>query len=175
MTMIDNDIKIPEGVAGFDAMAYFKDLTEHNRTAVDSGFFPCACSGPMSLEGLLTNMKGHSRFVAIDDTNEGTVIENSGGFFKRVTVTVWILSKYKFNDMNDRENQLKLCRKVFRQFMSRILKDKYRWEMDFTYLLDRSIDTREIGRYFINGLTGVEFMLDIQQPFDLVYDEREWI
>ena len=33
---------------------------------------------------------------------------------------------------------------------------------------------RAIGAYFINGLTGVEFHIDVSEPLDLVYNNEEW-
>lgn len=172
--MIDPSIKIPEIKAGFDAMSYFKDMTEKNKLASEYGFTTVACSGPFSLEGLLLNFKNKTNFIAIDDTNEGNVFASDGGFFKNVTYTVWILARYKFNDMNDRQVKLNLCRVIYRQFLTRILKDKYKWQLDFTYLLGSNIDTRELGVYFVNGLTGIEFHLDIQTPLDLTYNNDEW-
>lgn len=82
--------------------------------------------------------------------------------------------RYKLNDMNDRQEKLNTCRKIFRQFLSRIIIDKMKWENDFTYLLSDQVDNREIGAYFINGLTGVEFHIDVSEPLDLVYDNEEW-
>ena len=63
--MIDPSIKIPEIKAGFDAMSYFKDMTEKNKLASEYGFTTVACSGPFSLEGLLLNFKNKTNFIAI--------------------------------------------------------------------------------------------------------------
>lgn len=172
--MINPEIQTPQQQAGFDAMTYFNALTRQNRLCQEKGFKPVMASSPMSLEGLLQEMKTTARFVAIDDTNEGSVFENSGGYFKNTTFTVWILSRYKFGDMNDRQEQLNLCRNVYRQFLARILHDKYQWSLDFTYLLNDQVETRELGAWFIDGLTGVEFHLTIQEQLSLTYDDTLW-
>lgn len=172
--MINPEIQTPATQAGFDAMTYFRNLTQSNRLCVAHGFSAASCSGPASFEGLLSQMMDVENFVVVDDTNEGNVTASDGGFFKRVTYTVWILARYAYNDMNDRQEKLNLCRTIFRQFLSKILIDKYQWQMDFTYLLSDNVDTRELGAWFINGLTGMEFHLDVQEPLDLVYDGEQW-
>lgn len=173
--MIKTDIQTPSTQVGFDAFSYFRDLTEQNLLTSELGFKPTTCSSPAAFEGMLANMSKSKNFVVIDDTNEGNVyVNNDGGFFKTVTYTVWILMRYKFNDMNDRQEKLNTCRKIFRQFLTKILIDKYKWQEDFTYLLGDHIDNREIGAYFINGLTGVEFHLDVSEPIDLEFNYAEW-
>lgn len=172
--MINPEIQTPETQAGFDAMTYFRTLTEKNKLCSDNGFVATSCSGPTSFEGMLSQMMDVENFVVVDDTNEGNVLASDGGFFKHVTYTVWILARYAFNDMNDRQEKLNLCRLIFHQFLSKVLIDKYQWQEDFTYLLSDNVDTRELGAWFVNGLTGVEFHLDVQQPLDLVYDGTQW-
>lgn len=172
--MIKQEIQTAEEQVGFDAMSYFKGLSEKNKLTKSLGFKAVSCSGPLSLEGVIGSMKHARNFIAIDDTNDGVVRESGGGYFKCVTYTVWILAKYKALDMNDRQEKLNLCRKIYKQFLSRILKDKYNWSMDFSYLLTGSIDTREMSSWFLDGVTGVEFHLDIDQPIELVYDASEW-
>lgn len=114
--------------------------------------------------------------MVIDDTNEGNVAINGDGSYRKVmTYTVWILMRYKQFDMNDRQEKLNTCRKIFRQFLSKIVIDKYNWQDNYnTYTLSDQIDSREIGAYFINGLTGVEFHLDVSEPLDLEYNYEEW-
>lgn len=173
--MIKNDIQTASVQVGFDAMTYFRQLTEQNKLTSSMGFLPTTCSSPMAFEGLLANMAKTKNFIVIDDTNDGNVsINGDGGFFKTVTYTVWILMRYRLNDMNDRQEKLNTCRKIFRQFLTKILIDKYQWQEDFTYLLSDQVDTREIGAYFINGLTGVEFHLDVREPLNLEFDDNEW-
>ena len=33
---------------------------------------------------------------------------------------------------------------------------------------------RELGQYFINGCTGLYFMVDVSEPTNLCYNEQEW-
>ena len=173
--MIKTEINTPSVQVGFDAFSYFRDLAKRNKLCCELGFIPTTCSTPQAFEGMLANMSKGRNFIVIDDTNDGNVAINGDGSFRKVvTYTVWILMRYKFNDMNDRQEKLNTCRKIFRQFLSRIIIDKMKWESDFTYLLSDKVDNREIGAYFINGLTGVEFHIDVSEPLDLVYDNEEW-
>ena len=174
--MIKTEINTPSVQVGFDAFSYFRDLTKHNKLTSELGFMPTTCSSPLSFEGMLQNMAKSKNFVVIDDTNEGNVAINGDGSYRKViTYTVWILMRYKEFDMNDRQEKLNTCRKIFRQFLSKIVIDKYDWQLnDFTYLLSDQVDNREIGAYFINGLTGVEFHIDVSEPLDLVYNNEEW-
>ena len=173
--MIKTEINTPSVQVGFDAVSYFRDLTQKNKLTSELGFLPTTCSGPHSFEGLLTNLMKSKNFVLIDDTNDGNVVINGdGGFFKVVTYTVWILMRYSNNDMNDRQEKLNMCRKIFRQFLTKMIIDKYKWESNFTYLLSDQVDTRELGAYFINGLTGVEFHIDVREPLNLEFNNEEW-
>lgn len=173
--MIKTEINTSSVQVGFDAFSYFRDLTKKNKLTQELGFLATTCSSPMAFEGMLANMQKSRNFIVIDDTNDGNVAVNGDGSFRKiVTYTVWILMRYSLNDMNDRQEKLNTCRKIFRQFLSRILIDKMKWESDFTYLLSDQVDNREIGAYFINGLTGVEFHIDVSEPLDLVYNNEEW-
>ena len=174
--MINTDVKTPDTQVGFDAFSYFRDLTKLNKLTSELGFTPTTCSTPASFEGMLQNMAKSKNFVVIDDTNEGNVaINGDGSYRKMMTYTVWILMRYKQFDMNDRQEKLNTCRKIFRQFLSKIVIDKYNWQEDYhTYTISDQIDSREIGAYFINGLTGVEFHLDVSEPLDLEYNYEEW-
>ncbi len=174
--MISKEIKTPQVQVGFDAFSYFRDLTKQNKLTASLGFTPTTCSSPLSFEGMLQNMSKSKNFVVIDDTNEGNVVINGdGGYRKVITYTVWILMRYKQFDMNDRQEKLNTCRKIFRQFLSKLVIDKYHWQYEaYTYTLSDQIDSREIGAYFINGLTGVEFHLDVSEPLDLEFNYEEW-
>lgn len=172
--MIDNRINTAERQNYFDAMSYFRDMAEANKLASDNQFASVAVSGPLGLEGLLTGIQHAENFVAIDDTNEGSVKMSDGAYFKINTYTVWILAKYDFNDMNDRQEKLNLCRQIYGQFLKRILRDKYAFSQKFNYLLGDYVETREVGAYFVEGLTGVEFHLNVSEPMNLRYDADEW-
>jgi hypothetical protein len=45
---------------------------------------------------------------------------------------------------------------------------------ELIYLNTNRIPSREIGKYFMNGCTGLYFMVDIQEPTELIYNKDEW-
>ena len=67
------------------------------------------------------------------------------------------------------------CRQLFRQFHSRMIRDKYIYEdLDLSFLNVSKIYARELGEYFISGCTGLYFMVELTEPTDLCYKEDEW-
>lgn len=160
----------------FDAIGYFRNMAEHNKLAVENGFFPVTISNSDNLEGLLEEYRDHDRFVAITDTNTGNLSSADGayGFSKRRAYTVFILSSYEYENMEDRQQQLELCRTLFLQFVSRIIVDKYRYEEKMMYFDTHSIPNQEIGRYYLSGMTGLFFTLYVSEPVDLTYDNEQW-
>lgn len=158
----------------FDAISYFKGMAEKNKLAKCMGFHPCTCSGINSLEEVLANFRTKSAFLAVDDTNDGVTERRSGGFFKKRTFTVFLLKQYRYDDMSDRQDALDICRQIYRQIHSRLLKDKERMNDSLVYLNVDNIYTRELGEYFISGCTGLYFMIDVSEPINLMYDEHEW-
>jgi hypothetical protein len=139
-----------------------------------SGFYPCACSGIDSLEELLENFRKQPSFFAVDDTNDGVTERRSGGFFKKRTFTVFLLHRYEFGNMADRERALSVCRELFRQIHSRLLVDKEKFDNNLIYMNTDNVFSRELGQYFINGCTGLYFMFDVSEPLDLIFDKDEW-
>lgn len=158
----------------FDAIGYFKELCAQNRLAKSEGFYPCACSGIDSLEEVLENFRKQQSFMAVDDTNDGVTEQRSGGYFKKRTITVFLLHRYEFGNMSDREQALAVCREIFRQIHSRLLVDKERFDNCLIYMNTENIYSRELGQYFINGCTGLYFMVDVSEPLNLMYDSDEW-
>lgn len=158
----------------FDAIGYFKNMCNRNRLAKAHNFYPCVCSGINSLEEVLENFRRQSAFFAVDDTNDGVTERRSGGYFKKRTFTIFIMKRYTFNDMEDRQRALDICRQLARQIHSRMLLDGEDLTNDLIYLNTDNVYSRELGEYFINGCTGLYFMIDVSEPIDLSYNENEW-
>ena len=158
----------------FDSIAFFHDLTQKNKLAVDNKFLPCTCSGIGSLEDVISNFNESCNFIAVDDTNDGQLFGNSGGFNMQETYTVFILSKYTFNDMTDRQAKLDICRSIFRQFVTKLLILQRSYNENVTYLDLSRIFYRELGQYFLSGLTGLYFMIGNTEPTNLIYDKDQW-
>lgn len=160
----------------FDAVAYFYAMTEHNKLAQEEGFVPVTISNTDNLEGLFEEFRDNDRFVAVTDTNSGNLSSADGtyGFSKRRAYTVFILSAYEHDNMASRQKELDLCRELFHQFVSKIIRDKYQYEEKMMYFDTHAIPNQEIGRYYLSGMTGLHFTLYVQEPIDLVYDDEQW-
>lgn len=160
----------------FDAIGYFTEMCQHNKLAMREGFEPVVISGPDNLEGLFEQYRDHDRFVAVSDTNTGNLSSPDGtyGFTKRRAYTIFILSAYEYDNMDDRQQQLELCRMLFLQFVSRLLRDKYTYNESLTYIDTQNIPNQELGRYYLSGMTGLFFTIYVQEPVDLVYDDEQW-
>lgn len=171
---LKNIIRNMDDKKTFSAQAYFKGLTERNKLAQEYKFYPCSCSGINSLEDMIHKFQTKDSFVSVDDTNDSQMTRQGAGFFSARTITVFILRRYKFNDMTSRAESLDICRRLYRQFCSRLLVDSAQLENDFTYLNTNRIFYRELGEYFLSGLTGLYFMIDVNEPEDLRYDATEW-
>ena len=78
--------------------------------------------------------------------------------------------------MKDRQAKMELCRKIFRQFMARMIKDKsdYVYDDKLEYLNLDNVYSKELGRYSMNGVTGLYFMINNDEPTDLEYNAEEW-
>lgn len=158
----------------FDAIGYFKRMCNKNKLAKAHKFFPCVCSGINSLEEVLEGFRKQTAFFSVDDTNDGVTEFRSGGFFKKRTFTIFLMKRYKFNDMEDRQVALDICRKLYRQVHSKLLRDKQDMNNELVYLNTENVYSRELGEYFINGCTGLYFMIDVSEPINLMYNPDEW-
>ena len=165
----------------FDALHYFEQLAKHNRLCVENGFKPVFCSGPDSIEGIINNFQKTANFVYIDDTTDQNLYSEGVSFFKRRVYTVFVLAAYRWDDMEDREQKLNLCRKVFQQFVKRMIWDRAQREDDETAFLNvEKIYSKEFGRYTMNGVTGLYFMVENDEPASMEYEdeqqlESEWL
>ena len=160
----------------FDAIAYFYAMASKNKLAIEKGFQPVTISNSDNLEGLFEQYRDYDRFVAISDTNSGNLSSPDGtyGFTKNRAYTVFILSAYEYDNMQSRQEELELCRELFRQFVSKILRDKYLYDEKQMYFDTHAIPNQEIGRYYLSGMTGLHFTLYVQEPIDLIYDNEQW-
>lgn len=184
--------------SSFDAIEYFSRLTSSNLLALSNGFKFADVSGMGSLEGLLLNFKSAKNFVLFTDTLNKDIFEegvnyegltnwrgkslrkqffcNGSGYFRREVYTVFILMHYRFNDMSDRDEKLDICREIFRQMNSRILYDRdCKCDDRMTYLIFENVLVRELSGYEKNGVTGLYFMIQNEQPIDISYDRAEWV
>lgn len=160
----------------FDALTYFKNLAETNKLAKRYDFYAGFCSGPDGIEDVMQQFRKKKNFILIDDTTSQNTYSRGVTFFDKNVYTVFILAAYRFDDMEDREQKLNLCRQIFRQFHSRLIHDKelmlYGDMMEFLDVA--SIYSKELPRYSKSGVTGLYFMINNDEPIDLTYSAADW-
>ena len=160
----------------FNALEYFKSIAEKNKLAKEHGFKACYCSGPEGINDVMQEFRKVANFIMIDDTTSQNTYSKGVTFFDRNVYTVFILAAYVFDDMADREDKLRLCRRIFRQIHSRLIYDKEQLVFgdNLEYMDLNSIYSKELPRYSMNGVTGLYFMVNNDEPVDLTYNTDEW-
>lgn len=161
--------------AFFDFHQYIYSMVRHNRLATAEGFTPCSCSGIGYLEGVLERLRTSRAFVCVSDVCEESTVRRGGAWFKRRVFTVFILARYDQRRADDYQAKMVLCRELFRQMHTRFILDEARLQSELCYLAVDDIRSRELGGQFINGCTGLYFMLAIDEPTDLQFREDEWL
>ncbi len=160
----------------FDALEYFAQLGRSNRLARENGFVVDFCSGPGALEPMMAEYREAKNFIFVDDTTSGNTFSNKVGWFDRNVYCVHILAGYDYGDAESYNQALRLCRRIFRQMLSRLIRDKetYRYGNAMMYLNTANIYSNEFGRYSFNGCTGLFFQIQNDEPTDLVYEAKDW-
>lgn len=150
-------------------------MTEHNKLCKEHGFKAVTASGPENLEGVMAEYRKTENFVIIDDTSDNRVFCGKPGWFTVSTVTVWIVAATHYNDGDDRKEKMELCREIFRQFLARLISEQQvKGRQDLMFMELEQVLYKELGRYSLNGATGLYFMLDSQEPTNLVSRKDEW-
>ena len=160
----------------FNPIDYFLQIAGENVLCTENKFKPVRCSGPENIPALLDDYRKTANFIVVDDTTDNVVFGTRPGYQTRTVISVWILAHYDFNDNQERQDKLQLCRRIFKQFLSRMLVDFRNEELTngVIFLDSDNITYKELGRYSLNGVTGLYFTANIDKPTDLTYDETEW-
>lgn len=160
----------------FEPLAYFKELAEKNRLCRSYNFVPVFGSGPENIEGIMQEFRNAENFIIIEDCTDNNVHNSRPGWFTKTVYTVWVIAATDFDDAEMRKERMALCRTIFRQFLSRMIRDKAGmvYGQDMYYLALDRVYYKELGRYSFNGATGLYFMVDNDVPTGLVYNQEEW-
>lgn len=160
----------------FNAFEYFRRLGSENKLACDEGFKTGRCSGLGGVQDMMSDFRKQNRYILVDDTTAQNTYSNGVAFFRKSVYTVFIVAPFRIDDMAEREERMNICRKIFRQMHSRIIHDRdnmvYGDAME--YLQADRIYSSEFPQYFMNGVTGLYFMVENDEPIDLQYDGKEW-
>ena len=160
----------------FDDLAYFKDMGEKNKLAKANNFYCGFCSGPDGLDQVMSEYRDYANFILIDDTTSSNTFGDKPGFFDRKVYAVYIFAGYEHGNEEDFKAKMALCRKIFRQMLSRVIRDKasFQFGKSLMYLNLESVYSQEYGRYSFNGATGLFFQIQNNEPLNLVFNQEEW-
>lgn len=159
----------------FDAYSYFTDIATKLKVAKDQQFYPCKVSGLSNMEEVIVSLRDKKAYFAIDDTNDGMLFKGGGGgYYERKMYVVYLLYKIPVNNMDAQHKALNICREIYHSVCTRLLKDKRRLENEMTYFDTSRIPFYELEGYAIAGCTGLYFMVTVDQPRNLCYNEDEW-
>lgn len=159
----------------FDGIKYFLDLCAKNKLCRDNGFKKARCSGLGNLEEVLQNFRTNSNIVAVEDATSEQTVTRGNAFFNQRVFTVFLIAGCKSDDMDSVTAAADLCKEIKRQFLTRMLKDKHKFGDKLIFMNTDIIKGQELGAMFLNGRTGLYFMVEVQEPVELIYNDSEWI
>lgn len=158
----------------FNFIQYIATLTAQNRLTTQKDFVHTTCSGINYLEGMLQQYQSAANIICTSDVCSESTFQQSGGWFKRRVYTIFILMRYDYNNMEDYNDKISTCREILRQYQSRILHDSEALATDLIYIHTDDMRANELGSTFLNGCTGLYFMLSMDEPTSLAYDPEAW-
>jgi hypothetical protein len=156
----------------WNAIDYFRELSQHMNYLRDKYAY-CRVTGINYLEGLLGNLTKFNSFLAVDDTDNGMIVQRGGAFFKQRTITVFILQKFNLQNQIERVEKLNETREIYQKIVSRLIYDSSRIEA-LTFLDTSRIPFHEVPGQFAGGTTGLYFTISLNEPISLVYDNDDW-
>ena len=128
-------------------------------------------SGLAGLEGIISGQVAYDNFIATDSTGDGSLLQQSnGGYFLRRVATVFIMRKYPYMDMAAMLDEMKRCRKYFRLILRQMVKDYPVLANNMVYLNTDRVTFREFAPETAAHFTGLYFMFEFSQPYDLLSD-----
>lgn len=161
----------------FNFEKYIKRVTEANLLARQNSFVFATCSGIEAIEEYVQKMTKVSNFVLLDEVTTGETVRNSGGWYKRRTFVVFIISRVKqFNDQKEREKRMNMLRELQRQLHTRFIHDGHemRESEHGTCLEAEMVPYAEMGSYALGGVTGLYITVNVDDPTDLVFEAERW-
>lgn len=155
----------------WDASAFFQALTEHNMLSRSLDFQFYECSGLEGFEGAL-QATSIINMICVSDISDGYIELNNSPKTRSVK-TVFMAMRHAIDDMQARSRCMDTMREIFRQFMSRLIREKTKLQESCIYLDDR-ISFTEIDRFFFNGSACAYFQIAVDIFTDLRLRPAEW-
>lgn len=158
----------------FNAYDYFGQICNEHKITRNGAYKFTRVSGLTYMEEVLANMRKERAFFAVDDTNDGQTYRVGGGWMDRRVYIVYILKRYKQNDMQEQHQALAECRKVYDALISRIIRDRSVLSQQGAVVDVSRFPYYELEGYAIAGCTGLYTLITIDEPKSLCYNVHEW-
>ncbi len=160
----------------FDGLRYILEMARKNKLVKRNGFYCGYCSGPDGMDQVMAEYRDYANFFLVDDTTSSNTFGAKPGWFDRKVYAVYIVVGYEHGDEVQYKKALALARRIFKQLLSRIIKDKasMQYGKALMYMNLETVYSHEYGRYSFNGATGLFFQIQNNEPLNLVFDPDEW-
>ncbi len=156
----------------WDASDYFRHLVTINRTCRDYGFEFGVVSGLQGFADSVSNALTTVNIIAVDDTSDGAAsLLNTPSY--RYAKTVYMFMRHA-DRPELRVEAMSIMRGIFRQFLSRLIRERERLKISYGIYLPEEISFHEVPRHFATGGSCAFFQLMPSAPFDLQYNADEW-
>lgn len=162
-------------IRDFDAVEFFRHLTESNKLAQKHGFQFSIVSGLEGFEDALQKSLDMTAMVAVDDTSQGDItIVNTP--HKKYFKTVFLYMRHSAleNWAEAREQCFSIMRELFRQFCSVIIRERTRLRLE-NVIINDNVSFNEIDKYFFTGGACAWFQLEIDKFVSLELNPEEWL
>lgn len=167
----------------FDFIAYVKNLASSHKlikhTDADAHFY--IITSLEKLEGLLNNPKTNYPVICANDDDSGRFNDNGADMvFDRKPFSFYVFMKSKNQlDMNERNVNKEICRRIGFDFMTKIKADK---KNDMLGLIPktglRNVDLSSVTYFMVgpllDGVIGYEFFFSMNEKPDLKFDDKAW-
>lgn len=155
----------------FSIKSYIEAFVEAHKLDEGFDFAFTQVSGINGLEGILQGQMADNNFIATDSTGDGHIFQqHNGGFFIKRVATVFIVRKYAYGDMTDMLDKVKTCRLWFKKILRQMIADKEALNNKLIYLNTERVAFRELAPEMAAHFTGLYFMLEYHQPYDVLND-----
>lgn len=171
----DNPSFFPVSDGRWDAVHFFRTLTERNRLARRHGFRFFTVSGLQGFEDAVAALQQANAFICVSDESDGMMeMENTPHIRQVKTVFMGMRHSVQTEETGElRRRCYEVMRELFRQMMSVMAKERTYIAQGGIYL-DPNVQFSEINRYFAPGCACAYFQLAVVGYSDLRYNPEEW-